>query len=360
MLFLLPILISPYFVLVTVLVGIGISIVGFVKGCLLAGKQGSFVAFDYLTALGPLRWIVLIGFFGLYVMGYLLLWLIAQVSAASHRPKWFLPWFGLQALGFVIIFLGMITAFLSDAFWQKGRNPQPESHAEIHHPNRESEKREAVPPVQAPGVGAEAKVEDAPPAAAPVMTGDPELDQTLANLGAKDGAVRKAAADRLLGMKPNPHRPVVAKKIAENLQTAELWERTPLIRALGVWATPAEVPFLLQFLRDPDINTRNEVLDVLGKLRDERAVKPVVSCFMEFNTRWHAEQALKKLGPMAEKEVLALLSQPNKDMRVPAIYVLAEIGTEQSLPALQEATKEFATKGVAEGAIAAIKKRMQK
>ena len=66
------------------------------------------------------------------------------------------------------------------------------------------------------------------------------------------------------------------------------------------------------------------------------------------------------LGPMAEKDVRALLTLPEQEMWVPAIYVLAEIGTEQSLPILREASQQFELKGVAEGAMIAIQKRMRK
>jgi S1-C subfamily serine protease len=200
----------------------------------------------------------------------------------------------------------------------------------------------------------------APPRAAAATTGDPAMDRLLLDLEAVDGAIRKAATDRLIGMKPNQHRAVVARKLAEQLPVVEPFDREPLIRALGVWATAAEVPTLIQLLDSPETHIRNVTLDALGKLRDERAVKPVVRCFKEFNTRWHAEQALKALGPLAETEVLELLGQPERDLWVPAIYVLAEIGTEQSLPTLREASKQFEMKGVAEGAMIAIQKRMRK
>jgi HEAT repeat protein len=92
-------------------------------------------------------------------------------------------------------------------------------------------------------------------------------------------------------------------------------------------------------LSDRDINTRNETLEVIGKLRDERTVKPVVRCFVEFQTTWHGERALKDLGPIAEKEVLALLNQPDKGLWVPAIRVLKEIGTQKSIPTLEAAAR---------------------
>jgi HEAT repeat protein len=241
----------------------------------------------------------------------------------------------LQAVAFALVIVGFIAAIKIDTA-RSERDRQARNEAN-------NEKAAEVPVDQVP-----------------VVTGDRELDRALANLGAKSDAVRKAAADRLAGMTPNHHRPAVVRKIAEQLESSEVFDRSPLLRALGVWVTTAEVPLLIQLLDSKHTATRNGALDALGKLRDERAVKPVVNCFKEFTTRWHAEQALKKLGALAEKEVLALLDQPEKDLRVAAIYVLADIGTEQSIPALEEASKEFSTKGVAEGAIAAIKKRMRK
>lgn len=330
------IFISPFFFFLTLTVAIGISIFAFVKGCMAASARGSFVAFDYLESLGGVRWFIIIGLFGLYVIGYLILWTVAQVTTATSAPKRFLPWFGLHAVCFVTVLLGFLLAFTVDSA-RSARDRQA----------REEAKNE--------------KMAEVPAEQVPVVTGDPELDRALANLEAKNDADRKAAADRLAGMTPNQHRRVVVQKIAEQLRTDQPFDREPLLRALGVWAAAAEVPILIELLDNKDILTRNLTLDALGKLRDERAVKPVVRCFLEFNTRWHAEQALKALGPLAEKEVLALLDQPDKkDLWIPAIYILKDIGTEQSLPALEEASKEFSMKGVAEGAIAAIKKRMRK
>ena len=99
------------------LVGMGLSIFGFVKGCLVAGRYGNYVDFDYLSGLGPLRWLVAIFFFGLYLMGYLALWTFAQVTCAINRPKAILPWFGIQAYGFLVIVLGMVTGAIGDRLW---------------------------------------------------------------------------------------------------------------------------------------------------------------------------------------------------------------------------------------------------
>src|SRR5262249_23756377 len=153
-----------------------------------------------------------------------------------------------------------------------------------------------------------------------------------ADLDPNKGEASSTAAERLARMKPDQHQSVVARKLADDIRTAPVVHRTLLIRALGVWATTKEIPVLIQLLSDDDINTRNEVLQVIGKLRDERTVRPVIRCLLELPTQFHADQALKAMGPMAEKEVLALLDQPNKGGWGPAVGILKEIGTPQSIP----------------------------
>ena len=124
---------------------------------------------------------------------------------------------------------------------------------------------------------------------------------------------------------------------SELVQNPETTNRNPAIRALGAWATPKEVPVLIQLLSDKDTNTRNEALKILGKLQDARAVPAMVRCFVEFGTRSNAERALRDMGPIAEKEVLPLLRHKDFPVRVGAINILKDIGTQQSVPALQAA-----------------------
>jgi hypothetical protein len=58
---------------------------------------------------------------------------------------------------------------------------------------------------------------------------------------------------------------------------------------------------------------------------------------------------------------LEVLRQPNKDLWAPAIRILKEIGTEQSIPALEEASQgDFDFRGMAAGALETIRKRVKK
>lgn len=88
--------------------GLSISIFGFVKGCLATTKYGNYVSFDYLEFLGGFRYVIFIGACGWYVIGYLALWTITQLSCGLSRPKEIFPWIGLQAYGFLVILAVMV------------------------------------------------------------------------------------------------------------------------------------------------------------------------------------------------------------------------------------------------------------
>ena len=359
-----PLLLFPHMVAVTLLVAFAIFVLGFVNGCLRATKERCFVAFDYLESLGPVRWFIVLGFFGLYFFSYLALWTIVQIRCAVKKPRAFLPWLGVQAFSFMLVFLGMIIAVISDQMWQKIRPPnQPAPPVAVNPVNGETRVPNVPPAVVNPGKE-EARVpkEEPEQESEPLpLTGDRETDRLLAMLGGKNGGASHDAAMRLAKMQPNQHRPLVAGKLAEVLQTAELWRRTSLLRALGVWGTAKEVPILIHFLDDADINTRNEVLQALGKMRDKRAVEPAIRCLASLQTTWHAEQALKAMGSLAEKDLLEVLSQPDKDLWAPALRILKEVGTEQSIPALEAASEgDFSIRGQARDALETVRKRVKR
>jgi hypothetical protein len=76
--------------------------------------------------------------------------------------------------------------------------------------------------------------------------------------------------------------------------------------------------------------------NAIGKFRDERTLVPVLRCFQEDPTRGPAAQAVRDMGAMVEKEVLALLEiRDVGPLRRDVVDVLKDIGTQQSVPALQ-------------------------
>jgi hypothetical protein len=102
---------------VAILVALAIDTVGFVKGCMLAAKEGSHVSIDYLEGLGGIRWVIVILFLGFYIQGYFLLWQIAQIMCAIQKPKVFLPWLGMQIYSWFMIFAAVVLAFIGRTVW---------------------------------------------------------------------------------------------------------------------------------------------------------------------------------------------------------------------------------------------------
>jgi hypothetical protein len=196
---------------------------------------------------------------------------------------------------------------------------------------------------------------EAPPAAP--ITGDGKLDSLLADLDSGDLFKRRKAAEQLSKMEPNEHRATVAAKLAA-MNDKDSVER---IRAIGVWATPTEIPVLTQALDGSNPFVSEAALKYLGKLNDERCVAPVVR-YLEKNQSEAAKQALRNMGAMAEPAVLPLLQHQSPFVALAAVDVLKDIGTEASIKPLQAFARdpkrfraEEATK-----AVAAIKTRVGK
>jgi HEAT repeat protein len=213
---------------------------------------------------------------------------------------------------------------------------------------------------QAPnGAGNPPSVQAPPPA----VTGDAVLDKALADLSGDNTVAWQVAADQLAKLQPNQHRAIIAQKLAERANVPDAIPRQSIIRALGVWATSKEVPVLIDALRDEHAPARQEAFRALAKTRDEQAVAPLVHCFLEGTNRFEAEQALKEVGPMAEKEMLPLLDKDREVfLRLSAIGVIKEIGTQESVPVLRAVAAEdnVHLKGPAQDALKAINARIRK
>jgi hypothetical protein len=135
------------------------------------------------------------------------------------------------------------------------------------------------------------------------------------------------------------------------------------LRPMLMVAAARKVPALLAALAHKDLWTRKEALKVIGRFKDRRALEPVMICFRDGSTRREAAQALRELGPMAEPDVLALLDGDNLFLKRDAIDVLADIGTERSVPTLRAVAVSTDVhvsthlRGSAEKALAAIAER---
>jgi hypothetical protein len=97
-----------------IVVGLIILIWAFIHASILTYQAGYYVSFDYLISLGPFRWLLAVGFFGLYLMGYLILLFIAQVSCSSNKSKVIAPLLGVQGYGcFLLLISPLVLVFIN-------------------------------------------------------------------------------------------------------------------------------------------------------------------------------------------------------------------------------------------------------
>ncbi|HKB03228.1 MAG TPA: protein kinase [Gemmataceae bacterium] len=201
---------------------------------------------------------------------------------------------------------------------------------------------------------------------APPIGGDAYFQKLWADLHGADYFTRKAAIERLANMQPNDQRAKVAPKLAELTTDESPFIRWPAVKALGAWGTKDDLPALMRALAHKDTSTRREALKVIGRFRDARTLEPVIQCFRERSTRTDAGQALRAMGTMSEPDVLRLLDDDDLFLKRDAIEVLTDIGTEKSVPALENvrASRDIHYSvhlaGPAEKALAAIAGRKKK
>jgi hypothetical protein len=258
--------------------------------------------------------------------------LIFQVKYAIEMPRIVASWVGIEFFGFLLLIVSLVcinTVHYQSVVMNNPATTQP------------------VAPTQ-PGPK---------PEPAKKMS---ELEQAIANLDSPMEATFREGAEALARMRPDEaQRGRVNQKLVAHARDTGVFSRRAVIHALGVWATAEQIPVLVEFLSDPDSANRNQTLEFIGKFKDARTVAPVVRCFEGGSTQIAAAKTLREMGPIAEKEVLALLKRDDFGSAVEAITILRDIGTQQSVPELEriKAKKDGRTEGWATEALKAIAAR---
>jgi hypothetical protein len=165
--------------------------------------------------------------------------------------------------------------------------------------------------------------------------------------------VRHEAAEALKKLTPDQRRDEVARALEAALTEPDQHTREQMIDALGVWGTKETVPLLLQAMNQKE--GRAAAIRALGNLKDERAIDPIAELLAKNEELGEVGDALKKLGPAAEKAVLKQLNHEVLLVRWKVCEILQAIGTKTSLPELEKVAKDLG--GPADQAITAIKGR---
>lgn len=160
-----------------------------------------------------------------------------------------------------------------------------------------------------------------------------EILLALADVKANDKQRNRGGSERLSKMKPDDkYREQVIKALEAKVKETEFWVHEPVMIALGAWATKDNVPLLIKALDHDSAKMRHIAMDSLAKLKDDRAIEPIAARFVK--DRREASAALQEFGPAAEKEVVKLLADKDRGVKIDACKVLKNIGGKNSLAAL--------------------------
>lgn len=210
----------------------------------------------------------------------------------------------------------------------------------------------------------------APPKRAKIT--DPQLIPTaLRDLDSAAPARSFKACERLAGSEPNNRRRDVVKAIEKLLkQMPKTWDagdrdqiRQAAAKALCTWGGPESVPTfvdLLGKLHDDDLGKM--IVDAVDAFQDEQTTELVAMRLADDDSRRWIKVILAARGSKAEKAVLKVLKHRDANTRLAALEVLETLGTEASIPALDEVLREVTAdnlyahraKGAARSAVNAI------
>jgi len=175
----------------------------------------------------------------------------------------------------------------------------------------------------------------APPVTVPLS--DENVQKLITDLKSDDDNTRRTAIMRLNGATITAPPAELLNLLAAMATDTDAFNRMSAMNFLGQHATQEQVPALLKLLNDSDMSIRQNAIKALTRLHDPRAIGPLVELVARggnFNN--DVTSALISAGPDAEKSVLPLLSEKNVETRRQACVILQQIGSRDSLDALQK------------------------
>lgn len=170
---------------------------------------------------------------------------------------------------------------------------------------------------------------------------DGDITIALAQLDSKNNFTFREAADKLTKTNPDEaRRDEVTTKLESLLKERDFTVRMAGAKALKTWGTAKNVPALIALLKDDNGLAKNAAIEALGSIKDIKSAEAVAAILPEFSSQRPAVEALKSMGPIAEKPVLAQLKHNDWKVRFEACKVLAVIGTKDSLADLKAALSD--------------------
>ena len=165
---------------------------------------------------------------------------------------------------------------------------------------------------------------------------DADLTKALGDLKSANKALAHFAADKLAKSIPiEARRDEVTSELEVLLKSTDGFQRATGAKALKAWGSAKHLPVFIAMLKDENQMARQFACEGLGGLKDKKGAEAVAGLLADLPTRIQAANALKAMGSVAEKPVAPLLKHQDWTVRLEAARVLVEIGTKESLAALQ-------------------------
>jgi hypothetical protein len=163
-----------------------------------------------------------------------------------------------------------------------------------------------------------------------------EIDKMLAHLELGD-ARSSVSARELRLMKPIPeYQPKVIAKAAIAAKSPNASNRKDGISVLTTWASQKDIPLLIEVGNGLQGMELGLFAQNLGKFKDERTIPLIIRGVRDPEGQGFAARGLREAGPVAERFTLPLLKEKRFFTVLFALEALSDIGTEASLPALQQ------------------------
>jgi twitching motility protein PilT len=115
----------------------------------------------------------------------------------------------------------------------------------------------------------------------------------------------------------------LVEPIIELLSDPDVETRSAAVGIASFFDDPRVVPFAIPLLQDSDWWIRIAAADTLGRLKDPRAVEPLIAALADPEVKWSAVEALGRIGdPRALNALGKMLADPLPDVRIEVLQAL--------------------------------------
>ncbi len=148
---------------------------------------------------------------------------------------------------------------------------------------------------------------------------------------------RKAvpALDYLKVKWPSNRQPVLIKLVINCASSDHKFNREAALEILSNRDSDQSFPYIFARVDDTSFTIRSQAYQILRRLGDRRAIEPLAKRFASDDVD-RISSLLRSFGSDCEVAVQPYLSHEDPDIRLRACNLIGKIGTEKSLPALQE------------------------